>query len=159
MATFPSPSSRERVRVRERRIAASRASRGQLESRVGQPLHLAQDRERDPLGRPQRLLVAEAEDADAGGRQRRVPIGVVAESDVVPALGSIDLDGEPQRGAEEVEREPPYGRLAAELGAEVSVAKDLPDASLRVGGVSALKATEIDRWESRAHDPEGSVSV
>ena len=59
----------------------------------GEALHLVEDRDSYSLGGRQRLLVGEAENVDADGGQRGVPLGVALEANFVAVLRAVDLDG------------------------------------------------------------------
>lgn len=126
-------------------IAASRAADGWLWRCGGEAFDLVEDSDGDELCSRQRLLVGEAEDLDADGRQCGVALGIALEADFVAVLGAVDLDGELKARTEEVEGVRPCGRLAPELGAEVAVPEDEPDSGLGVGRGHALEAAEIDR--------------
>jgi hypothetical protein len=101
--------------VREQAISASRAADGRAGLDREEAFDLVEDREGDALRIREGLLVREAKNLDAGGSERGIPLCVIPEAILVPVLGTVDLDGEPQEGAEEVESVGPCGRLATRL--------------------------------------------
>jgi hypothetical protein len=131
--------------VREQGVAVSRVAHGRPWAGGCQALDLIEDFEGDILGGGECLLIAESEDLDAGRGEGGVTLCVVSKARLVSVLGAVDLDGELEAGADEVEGVGARGRLPPELGAEVPVAEDKPDAGLRVGRGDALKASEVDR--------------
>ncbi len=135
--------------MREQHVAASRAADGRLEPDGAEALDLVENQESDVLGRGEGLLVGEAEDLDACGSEGRIPICVVSEAGPVPVLRTVDLDGEPEGGAEEVERVAAGRRLPPELGSKVAIPQDIPDARLGIRRGDALEAAKVDRRKSR----------
>jgi hypothetical protein len=132
--------------VREQATASPGAADGRLGLEGGKAFDLVENGEGDGLRGREGLLVREAEDLDAGGCERGVPLCVMAEAILVSVLGPVDLDGELQAGTVEVQRVGTCRRLAPELGSDVTIAEDVPDARLGVGRGDALKASEVDRW-------------
>ncbi len=130
--------------MREQAITASRAADWWLRPVGGEAFDLIEDREGDELCSGKRLLVGEAEDLDADGRQCCVAPGVDLKAEFVAVLGAVDLDGELKARAEEVQGVWPCGRLAPEFGAEVAIPEDEPDSGLGVGRGHALEAAEVD---------------
>jgi hypothetical protein len=131
--------------VREQAISAPRVADGRAGLDRDEAFDLVEDREGDELRSREGLLVREAKNLDAGGSERGISLCVIPEAILVSVLGTVDLDGEPQEGAEEVESVGPCSRLAPELGAEVAVPEDEPDSGFGVGRGHALEAAEIDR--------------
>jgi hypothetical protein len=107
--------------VREQGVASSRTADGRLGSQDGEALNLVEDREGYELGGGECLLITESKDLDAGRGEGGVTFCVISKASFVSVLGSVDLDGELEAGAEEVEGVGPRRRLPPELGAEVAI--------------------------------------
>ncbi|MGB8930109.1 MAG: hypothetical protein WCC48_02535 [Anaeromyxobacteraceae bacterium] len=131
--------------MREQAIAASRGADGWLGPDGREAFDLVEDRDGDGLRGREGLLVGEAEDLDSGSGEGGVTLSVIPEANVVSVLGPVDLDGELKAGAVEVQRVGSCGRLPSELGSEVAIPEDEPDARLGVGRGHTLKAAEVDR--------------
>jgi hypothetical protein len=116
-----------------------------LGSKRCQALDLIQDRNRHGLGSRERVLVGEADDLDADGRQRGVALSIALQANFVAVLGAVDLDGELNARTKEVECVGACGPLAPELDSEVAIPGHEPDSGFRVGRAGPLEAAEVDR--------------